>query len=178
MQSFDLDDKGLVALQGVNLDDTAADSNGSGKSSFLDLVSWILTGETARGSSTQDVIRRGATEAKGLLNLKEGNFVYNIIRSRTKSKETLTIYKTDFSNPLLSVGTDITKGTIKLTQDEIWKILGCSSEVFKAAIYIGQENLPDLPRMTDKQLKLIIEKAAGVECWIARILLRVKNFQN
>ena len=39
-------------------------------------------------------------------------------------------------------------------------MLGCSEEVFRAAVYVGQD-LPDLPAMTDKQLKELVEEAAG-----------------
>ena len=56
---------------------------------------------------------------------------------------------------------DKSKGTTPLTQAEIVKVLGCTEEVFNAAIYAGQEKMPDLPGMTDKALKAIIEEAAG-----------------
>jgi hypothetical protein len=35
--------------------------------------------------------------------------------------------------------------------------------VFNAAVYSGQEVMPDIPNMTDKQLKLLVEQAAGVD---------------
>jgi DNA repair exonuclease SbcCD ATPase subunit len=63
--------------------------------------------------------------------------------------------------------TDLTKGTDKLTQVEIDKALGCSKEVFTAAVYAGQEKLPNLPSMTDTELKLLIEKASGVDVLVA-----------
>ena len=53
-------------------------------------------------------------------------------------------------------------------QEVIDKLLGCSLEVFQAAVYAGQEKMPDLPSMTDKQLKLMIEEAAGVEVLVYR----------
>jgi hypothetical protein len=42
-------------------------------------------------------------------------------------------------------------------------ILGCSYEVFVAAVYSGQEMMPDLPRMGDRDLKRLIEEASGME---------------
>nr|AKG47540.1 chromosome segregation protein [Pectobacterium carotovorum] len=58
---------------------------------------------------------------------------------------------------------DLTKGTDKLTQEFIEKLIGASKEVFLASIYASQENMPDLPGMTDKNLKAIVEEAAGVD---------------
>src|SRR2546423_5424080 len=57
-------------------------------------------------------------------------------------------------------------------------MLGCSEEVFRAAVYVGQESLPDLPAMTDKQLKELVEEAAGVkilEAAYSRAKERVQN---
>lgn len=42
-------------------------------------------------------------------------------------------------------------------------IVGCSADVFTSAVYAGQERMPDLPSMTDKTLKMLIEEAAGIE---------------
>jgi DNA repair exonuclease SbcCD ATPase subunit len=55
------------------------------------------------------------------------------------------------------------KGTERETQEVILKIMGSSLDVFVGSIYAGQEAMPDLPGMTDKHLKLLVEEAAGVE---------------
>src|SRR5690606_21918673 len=52
--------------------------------------------------------------------------------------------------------------TDRLTQQVVEKIVGASRDVFRAAVYAGQEQMPDLPAMTDKNLKILIEEAAGV----------------
>ena len=44
-----LADRGLVLIQGINKDDASAQSNGSGKSTIPDAISWCLYGVTARG---------------------------------------------------------------------------------------------------------------------------------
>lgn len=154
-------DRGLVLIQGVNSDDSSADSNGAGKSSLADALCWALYGVTARGVTGDDVINYAA--GKGTLvsvDIVDGDDSYKITRHRKhpKGKNSLTVMHT------LKDGTtnDVTKGTDKLTQDVVQKILGASYEVFKGAIYAGQEQMPDLPAMTDKQLKVLIEEAAGV----------------
>jgi DNA repair exonuclease SbcCD ATPase subunit len=159
--AFSLNNSGLCLIQGVNKDDTSSDSNGSGKSSIADLINWTIWGTTARGLSGDSIIRDGQKEAKGSLILMDEDTeeFWAIERSRKKGKETLDV---TFSNPTQEP-VKISYGTIKLTQEAIAKIIGCSEEVFRSGIYIGQEALVDLPALTDKRLKETIEEAAGVQ---------------
>ena len=55
-----LDTLGLAHIAGINNDETSADSNGSGKSSLPDAISWCLWGTTARGLSGDDIINTPA----------------------------------------------------------------------------------------------------------------------
>ena len=156
-----LDDLGIVAIMGVNKVDTAAESNGSGKSSFADAICWCLWGSTARGEAGDEIIRSG----------EKGAFVsvvvydemqderYCITRERTKGKTSLKVEFLDEKGALH----DRTSGTIDLTQKTIAQIMGCSESVFRSVVYLGQEEMPDLPKMTDKALKEIVEEAAGVQ---------------
>lgn len=155
-----LDQKGLVLIQGENKDDSSQDSNGSGKSSFADAILWCLFGSTARGESGDKVVNRSAKKNCCVqITVSDGEDRYEITRHRKHSKEKnkLTVFKLD------NESVDLTKGTDKLTQPIVNKIIGCSEEVFTAAIYAGQEAMPDLPGMTDKQLKTLIEEAAGID---------------
>ena len=152
-----LDSRGLLLIQGVNSDDPSANSNGAGKSSVVDSLCWALYGTTARGKSGDGVINRFEgkncrVEVTFTLNEK----TYTVTRHRKHSKG---------KNRLLFTcdGDDLTLGTDKLTQDSIEKTIGCNLEVFTASIYAGQNNMPNLPAMTDKELKLLVEKAAGIE---------------
>ena len=156
-----LGDRGLCLIQGVNDENSSASSNGAGKSSIADALCWALYGVTARGVSGDDVINADAGKGtKVMVDLEDGEDVYRIARHRKhktgKNAVTLMCLKKD--------GTinDLTKGTDKLTQAEVEKLLGCSYEVFRAAVYAGQEQMMDLPAMTDKQLKVLVEEAAGV----------------
>lgn len=157
-----LDGQGLVLLQGVNLDDTSAASNGVGKSSIPDALSWVNFGETARGVSGDDVVNETAKKNCFVaVTVQVGEVQYRIMRYRKHAE-----YKNQTRVLVLGKpgdeATDVSKGTEKETQAMIEQILGCSKDVFMAAIYAGQETAPDLPSMTDKQLKLLIEEAAGV----------------
>jgi DNA repair exonuclease SbcCD ATPase subunit len=162
-----LADKGLVLIQGKNEDDPSAISNGSGKSSIPDALCWALYGVTARGETGDAVVNDTAKkDCMVQVTMQDGDSVYCISRYRkdkTFKNTTRVVVWNPASTFPLTHPTDLTRGTEKETQDLIEQILGCSYDVFKAAIYSGQEDMPDLPRMTDKQLKLLIEQAAGVE---------------
>jgi DNA repair exonuclease SbcCD ATPase subunit len=158
-----LSNRGLNLLQGQNDDDPSAASNGAGKSSIPDALCWALYGQTARGESGDAVVNAVAKkDCRVVVHLLDGTIQYAIARHRKHStnKNETHIAGEDLSN---GMSFDATRGTEKETQAEIEKILGCSFEVFMAAIYAGQEQMPDLPGMTDKSLKLLIEEAAGVE---------------
>lgn len=156
-----LDTMGLTLLQGENRDDTSASSNGAGKSSIVDALAWCLYGYTARGEEGDNVINRVA--GKGCLvtvALEDEAGRYQVSRGR-KHKALKNGIKLEFE-ALGGKPQDLTKGTNDLTQKEIDKILGCPLDVFTSAIYAGQEAMPDLPGMTDKNLKLVVEEAAGI----------------
>lgn len=156
-----LADRGLLLIQGVNDDDPSADSNGAGKSSVADALCWCIFGTTARGVSGDAVINREV--GKGTVvraSIEDGADLYRVIRHRKhkEGKNALQLHKLADDGTV----TDLTKGTDKLTQIEVERVVGCSYEVFKAAVYAGQEQMPDLPAMADKALKELVEEAAGI----------------
>lgn len=156
-----LDNAGLVLIQGRNEDDSSATSNGAGKSSIADALCWALYGETARGESGDSVVNDFAKSNCSVeVVIEDGASVYSVTRHRK--------HKTHKNATVVSVsnaGTEtvISKGTEKETQELINTIMGCDKDVFCAAIYAGQEDMPNLPKMTDKQLKVMIEQSAGIE---------------
>lgn len=156
-----LNEKGLVLIRGVNHDDTSAKSNGAGKSSIPDAVSWCLFGVTARGETGDSIVNRtqGKNCAVAVSIQEDMVTAYTIARHRKHSKEKNRLVVTKHT-PMGDQ--DLTLGTDKLTQELVEKIIGCSYEVFSTAIYAGQERMPNLPAMTDKQLKEIVEEAAGI----------------
>jgi len=152
-----LDEKGLVLIQGENKDDSSQDSNGSGKSALPEALFWCLFGKTSRGVGGDSVVNRSVGKGCRVeINIVDGEDEYHIARHRKhktqKNRLTVTL-----------AGKSLTKGTDALTQQLITKILGCSEDVFKAAVYAAQDGMPDLPGMTDKFLKQLVEEAAGVD---------------
>ena len=154
-----LADRGLVLIQGDNQADSSADSNGVGKSSIVEALEWCWFGETARGLAGDGVINNVAKKDCFVKSVAvDGHITYTATRHRKHKtgKNTFTLKSFDGVKE-----TDLTKGTEKLTEEVARGIIGCSLDVFSAAIYAAQEKMPDLPAMTDKNLKLIIEEASG-----------------
>lgn len=153
----ELDQRGLVLIQGVNSDDSSASSNGSGKSTLMNSLMWCLYGETAHGVKGDDVLSTDHEKnCRVAVTIEDEGKRYAIIRHR-KHKE--------FKNRLIVRGEDgdMTKGKDALTQEFVERLIGASKEVFMASIYASQEAMPDLPGMSDKNLKTIVEEAAGVD---------------
>ncbi|WP_369427569.1 AAA family ATPase [Providencia sp. PROV236] len=154
----ELNDRGLILIQGKNTDDTSANSNGSGKSTLMNALCWVIYGETANGLKSDDVLSTGHESncRVAVIVEDEDGKRYSVIRHRA--------HKTYKNRLMVSCEDgDLTKGTDKLTQEFIEKLIGSSKDVFLASIYASQENMPDLPGMTDKNLKAIVEEAAGVD---------------
>lgn len=177
-----MNDKGLVLIQGVNADDPSTVSNGAGKSSIPDALSWCLFGSTARGVTGDAVVNRHAKHAFVEIVLDDNGHTYRITRTRKHPKHKNRLQVHEYGEIDTPVGptmdwADLTKGTDKETQDLVNKIIGCDLQVFNAAVYQGQERMPDLPNYTDKQLKELVEEAAGItvlqDCYaLARAAMR------
>lgn len=153
----ELSDRGLVLIQGVNTDDTSASSNGAGKSTLMNSLMWCIYGETSHGAKGDDVLSTGNEKnCRVQVTIEDEGKKYAIIRHRNHK---------EFKNRLIVRGEDgdMTKGKDTLTQELVERLIGASKEVFTASIYASQEAMPDLPGMTDKSLKAIVEEAAGVD---------------
>lgn len=165
-----LSDRGLLLIQGVNSDDPSANSNGAGKSTIPDALAWCLFNVTGRGVSGDAVINNAIGKGTRVsLTIEDGDELYRVTRHRKhkagKNSVVLERYASDLEEaiPAEEAWQDISKASDGETQKEINKIVGCSQEVFDAAVYSAQEKMPDLPGMTDKALKVLVEEASGVQ---------------
>jgi len=157
-----LNDRGLNIIQGKNEADTSATSNGAGKSSIVDGLCWALFGVTARGVKGDAVVNRTAKkDTMASVTMTNGSTEYRVVRYRKHKDHKNALHL--FTGEVGASFTDISKGTDAETQKDVVRVLGCTQEVFLAAVYSGQEMMPDLPRMTDRELKSLIEEAAGLQ---------------
>ena len=163
----DLHNCGLTLIEGRNEDDESANSNGAGKSSLVDALCWCLYGVTGRGVSGDAVINKKAKKecVVGVEVWTEGLNCYYIERGRKSSRigNNLIVQHVIVDGNDVGSGCELTKTTVADTQAVVNDLLGCSYEIFTSSIYAVQEKMPDLPALTDKNLKTLIEEAAGID---------------
>lgn len=163
----DLHNCGLTLIEGRNEDDESANSNGAGKSSLVDALCWCLYGVTGRGVSGDAVINKKAKKEchVGVEVWTEGLNCYYIERGRKSSRigNNLIVQHIIVDGNDVGSGCELTKTTVADTQAVVNDLLGCSYEIFTSSIYAVQEKMPDLPALTDKNLKTLIEEAAGID---------------
>lgn len=163
----DLHNCGLTLIEGRNEDDESANSNGAGKSSLVDALCWCLYGVTGRGVSGDAVINKKTKKecVVGVEVWTEGLNCYYIERGRKSSRigNNLIVQHVIVDGNDVGSGCELTKTTVADTQAVVNDLLGCSYEIFTSSIYAVQEKMPDLPALTDKALKTLIEEAAGID---------------
>lgn len=163
----DLHNCGLTLIEGRNEDDESANSNGAGKSSLVDALCWCLYGVTGRGVSGDAVINKKAKKEchVGVEVWTEGLNCYYIERGRKSSRigNNLIVQHVIVDGNDVGSSCELTKTTVADTQALVNDLLGCSYEIFTSSIYAVQEKMPDLPALTDKALKTLIEEAAGID---------------
>lgn len=116
---------GINRIEGKNKDEGG--SNGSGKSSLIEGISWVIFGQTLRKSTEDSMVNNDAkkgTYGKILIN----NSV-EIVRGRRPSKLELFID-----------GKPFTKESAKETQKVINETLNVTYKVFAASFIFGQHN--------------------------------------
>lgn len=153
---IELNDRGLLLIQGENLDDTSANSNGSGKTTLLDALCWVFYGSTSAGHKSDTVINRTIGDnCRVKVCLDDDGQEYAVMRHRK--------HKTHKNHVnVFNAAGEITLGTDKLTDALIEKIVGSSKDVFLASVYASQDNFISLPDLPDRALKEIVEEAAGI----------------
>lgn len=161
--SIDLSGRGLLLVQGENKDNSSANSNGAGKSSIVDALCWCLYGTTARGITGDTVVNKTAKKNCAVTVLLDDNGnLYKVIRHRKHAthKNALQVFSID--SHANETG-NLTKGTDKETQEFLTGLIGSTLDVFMSSVYAGQEMMPNLPALTDKNLKVLIEEASGIQ---------------
>jgi len=132
-----------VQIDGLNKDDSMSLSNGSGKSSLLEAVSWGLYGEICRKNKYKDEViynRNGLKAKRARLEVlfEERENIYKIIRSiEWKKSPELVLWVNE---------TEIMRGsTYAVKQEHLEKILGMNFVSFQCCEMFGRDfmSFPD-----------------------------------
>lgn len=148
-------DNGFTLVKGKS---ESFSSNGAGKSTIFEAIFWCLFGETTKGLTGNDVIRRGQKDAKVSLMLESDKGYYNVIRSR-KSGLSLAIFENNTTKDILEGLRESDK------QKALEEFLGFDKNIFLASCYFSQENLLSLTNMSDTEKTNAITKLLGFEVY-------------
>jgi DNA repair exonuclease SbcCD ATPase subunit len=156
-QVVSLGKRGLVLIEGENLDDPTTSGNGSGKSSISDALLWCLFGKTMRGVTGDDVVNRHLEVGCRVITTfsNDKGEVFRVERHRQDTKE---------KNRLLFTGPTggLTANETSETEAKLREVLGMDFDTFTSAVVFGQ-GAPHFASMTDKEMKRITDKLVGVE---------------
>ena len=157
-EGIDLDDfKNLTLIEGVNEDEGG--SNGSGKSTMWDAISWCLFGTTVRGLKNDDVInRKYGKECLVSLNITHGTKTYIIHRYRKHSTmlNRLIIHDIDADK-------DIELGTLAMTQDWMEKEFDLDFDLFRCTVIFAQGETFNFVNAGNKKQKEILSKVMKID---------------
>jgi len=151
-----LRDQGLMLVEGINEDSSAADSNGAGKSVLFEALTWCLWGKTVRGMSADEIVND--------LVLKDCAVQTQFAVNEQPAKVTRYRKHSQFGNALsLEINGDKFSEGIQETQRKINSLLGCDFETFINAKYFSQELLKRFTQATDSERKSIFDRILGLE---------------
>lgn len=152
-----LDGAGLVLVQGENADDSAFDSNGAGKSTIFEAITYALFEVTVRGVKGDAIINEDAKKGMRItLTLTDGDTTYTIDRFR-KHKE--------FKNAthIHRNGENISPKTAKDANVFIEQLIGMDYDTFTNSILFGQGAVKLFSEATDREKKAILERMLGMD---------------
>ncbi len=155
---FNLSDQGMVHIEGRNLDEPWMESNGSGKSSILDGLDWVLFGVIPRGDHVDSIV-----------NAEVGANTLGIVRLTDDDGTSIAILRArkhaDHKNAckLIVDGQDVTALDARETQAHINEVLGLDRAMFHAAVLYGQEDRVRFADATDKDRMQILTQILQIE---------------
>ena len=153
---FDFKDKGLTLVEGRNKDE--GDSNGSGKSSLWDGLSFALFGQTVRGLKGDDVInRKFKKECWVSLRLSVYGVEYEVFRYRKHSEFGDKLFVLDITNDK-----HIELGTLAQTQQWILDTFQIDFELFRCTVLFAQGETFNFVDAGNKAQKDILSKVMKV----------------
>lgn len=154
--SLELNNQGLILLEGNNLDSNGFKSNGSGKSSILESITYALYGKLSNGTAGDNVVNRQVgKDTYVILDFKIDNTNYRVERYR-KHKE--------FKNKVLLFINDEerTQASIKETNAMIQEIISIDITTYLNSIIFGQGEVKKFSQSTDKEKKALLEDIANI----------------
>jgi DNA repair exonuclease SbcCD ATPase subunit len=150
----------VVEVIGVNLDtgsDAVPASNGSGKSSLQDILSYCLYGKTVKKKQDHSTVIN--TVNRGKLEVEVQFDEYRVLRGRDPNK--LKLWKSD--QRIWNEDTEVTKGTMAETQKEIERIIGLSHTAFCNVVVFDDSNAYSFLELDTGGKRTVVENLLGLD---------------
>ena len=153
--AIDLTDDGMIALVGAP---------GSGKSSLLSLVPFVLYGDTGQNGTLTDLRRRGSDEAErcgGTVTLNHHGDQIQASRWLTRTRPKGKIKETGHASLTIN-GEPVDGITPTRLTSEITRILGQPKDAFRGANFIAQGEVDTLATATPVEVQGLVEHHTGL----------------
>ena len=159
--------KGFLSyLDPVELDFTGLDvacisgSNGAGKSSLLDAMTWALFGQARRRDDS--VINRHADAAEVIFDFAYEGDTYRVQRSNPRDKTKVLEF---FIQNEAGKWLPLTEHTLRLTEERIEETLSMDYETFTNASFFLQGRADQFAQQRPGDRKRILTNILGLEVW-------------
>lgn len=156
---LELDNRGLVLIEGKNESNNTFESNGSGKSSTLTTITYSLFGQTPYGLKADDVINRKVGDNMSvILHFEVDGTPYRVERYRKhrKHKNKVRLFQGD---------TEITGKSAKDTDSKVQELFGIDYPTYTNSILQGQGEMEVFTKATDKGKKEILENITNISVY-------------
>jgi exonuclease SbcC len=150
-----------VALILGKFNDDTDESNGSGKTSMLEGIRWILF-DKSRHKTKDKVVKRDAKSCSVSFEFQIDQEIYKIIRKRNKvvSESDVLLFQWDGSG-----WTNISCDTNGATNIKIIKLINFNHEIFINSVYFKQGDISLFTDSTAGKRKDIIKSLMKLEIW-------------
>jgi DNA repair exonuclease SbcCD ATPase subunit len=154
--TLDLDNRGLVLIEGINHTNASFASNGSAKSTLLDAITWALYDTTATGAKGDKLVNNKIGKNTHVqLDFEVDGTPYTIDRYRkhSKFKNTVKLHQADI---------DLTQKSVGDTNTKIGKLFGIDFKTYLNSVMYGQGDVEIFSQATDKGKKEILENVTNI----------------
>lgn len=153
---LNLEKRGLTLIEGKNTGNSTFESNGSGKSTILNSITYALYGQTSYGLKADDVVNRQEDKDTSVI-------LYVDIDGQAYRIERYRKHKTHKNKVKLFQGnTELTGKSAKDTDSKIQELFGVDYNTYMNSIVQGQGEAEVFSKASDKGKKEILENITNI----------------